>query len=161
MHVARVFGLWGSLFVFTQCLAGPLLLVMALILTLRTESFLRRCMHATGTIEKNVLVVERSDNGSVETSYVPAFSFEGNDGRTYTVTSSNSSAPPEFAVGQKVGIFYEPSDPATAKIDSFLQLWTMPLVLAALGVISSFVGYGLVLLLRWRKVKLVPSLAQA
>ena len=161
MHVARVFGLWGRLFVFTQCVVGPILLIMALILTLRTENFLRRCIHVPGTIDKNVLVVERNDDGSVKTTYAPVFTFYGNDGRTYTVTSSNSSAPPEFAAGQKVEVLYEPSDPATARIDSFLQLWTTPMVLAVLGVISSFVGYGFVLLLRWRKLKLIPSLAQA
>ena len=159
MHVARVFGFWGRLFVATQCLVGPMLLAISLIWALYTESFLHRSVATTGTIVRNVLVQERRADDSVTSTYAPVFSFSANDGRTYTVTSSSSSSPPEFAVGQQVRVLYVPDNPATAKIDSVLQLWMMPMVLVFLGIICSLVGYGLLLFLRRRKVKLIPTLA--
>jgi hypothetical protein len=161
MRVVRVFGLWGRLFVFAQCVAGPILVGISLILTVRTEVFLHRCIPTSGTIERNVLIVERNGDGSVNSTYAPVFRFTSRDGRAYTVTSGSSSSPPEFAAGQHVRVLYEPSDPTAATIDSFLQLWMKPIVLAGVGIASSALGYGLLFVLRRRKVRLIPSLAQS
>jgi hypothetical protein len=75
------------------------------------------------------------------TSYAPRFTFKNDYGRAYTVTSSVQSNPPEFAVGEQVRVRYIRSNPSSAKLDSFWQLWLVPFVCTSLGIFFSGAGY--------------------
>jgi hypothetical protein len=112
---------------------------------INTALFLRRCVSADGVVAA-LHPVRDAENGS--TTYSPTFRFNSPDGATYTITSSTSSNPPEFAVGQHVRVLYLASKPANARIDSFTQLWFMAIALTAGGVLLALLGY---ILLRYER----------
>jgi hypothetical protein len=95
------------------------------------------------------------DDGGVM-NYAPVFSFTAENGQTYTVRSGVATNPPGFAEGDAVRILYSRSDPGSAKIDSFWQLWTMTVILASLGLFFSVPGY---LLLRYERKRNRETLA--
>lgn len=112
---------------------------------LDTAVFLHRCISADGVIV-TLNPVQNEQNGV--TSYSPTFQFKSPNGATYTITSSTASNPPEFIVGQRIQVLYLASDPANARIASFLQLWFMAIMFAIGGVLLALLGY---LLLRYER----------
>jgi hypothetical protein len=125
------------------CCAGAGFLLAALAVSAHTVLFVRRAVHATGTVVSNVTVESRSDaDGSVRTTFAPQFTFKGADGRSHTVISSISSYPAAFAIGQTVPVLYDPNHPASAKIDTFSQIWGLAVGFFAGGAAASSVGFG-------------------
>jgi hypothetical protein len=107
--------------------------------------FLYRSFAATGTIESLVPVF---DQQSGATNYAPVFTFKTPDGHSYAVKADVASNPPGFTMGQTVNVLYLRSDPTTAKLDSFMQLWFMAIILVAVGISLSGMGY---LFLRYKR----------
>lgn len=91
------------------------------------------------SVEATVIALEesRSTEGSGVT-YAPVVKYDVG-GQTYTFTSSNSSSPPSYEVGERVALRYDPADPAWAQIDSWTELWLLPLILGATAVIVAVV----------------------
>jgi hypothetical protein len=56
------------------------------------------------------------------------------------VRSEVIADPPEFRVGQKVTVYYDPQHPQTARIDSWRQLWVGALMWIVLGSVFGLVG---------------------
>jgi hypothetical protein len=110
-----------------------------------TGIFLLRSDSAPGKIVR-IEPRTNAEDGSV--NYLPVFIFTASDGRTYTVASGVASDPPEFEEGQDVRVLYLKSDPQSARIGTFLQLWFVTLVCSALGVFFSLMGF---LLFRWER----------
>jgi hypothetical protein len=129
-------------------LVGFVLLGLAAFFTWRTSAFIQRSQTATGIVTALVPVTSRDSDSKQTTDYAPVFSFRTENGQTYTVTSSTSSNPPSFAVNEDVTVLYDPADPQQARIDSFVQLWLVPVILGSIGIISFIVGFGFVFLLR-------------
>jgi hypothetical protein len=124
------------------CALGTGFLVVAVALAGNTLLFLSITIPATGTVVSNVRVENRDANsGQTTIEFAPEFTVAGADGKTYTVTSATSSNPPEFAEGQAVRVLYNPMNPGTARIDSFLQLWFLPILFGAVGVVFATIGY--------------------
>lgn len=71
-------------------------------------------------------------------TYTPVIRYEV-DGRAYTFTSSNSSDPPAYKVSQRVGIIYDPAEPARARVNSWRELWLMPVILGAAALVVAAV----------------------
>ena len=132
---------WGLLSRWALCILGTGFLVASIALTGNTLLFLRTSVTATGTVVSNVRVEQRDSDGQVSINFAPEFTFAGADGKAYTVTSATSSNPPEFAEGQAVRVLYDPMNPGTARIDSFLQLWFMPILFGAFGAVFGGIGY--------------------
>ena len=44
-------------------------------------------------------------------------------GDVHRVTSATGSGRPVRAVGEKIGVFFDPASPAVARIDHFLEVW--------------------------------------
>lgn len=133
--------IWGFLFRWSLCVMGTLWLVAALAMAVHTLRFLRTSVAATGTVVSNIRIEQRDSDGQVTTNFAPEFTFSSADSRSYTVTSATSSNPPEFAEGQQVRVLYSPANPGNARIDSFRQLWFLPIVLAAFGFFASAIGF--------------------
>lgn len=74
-------------------------------------------------------------------NYAPTFRFKAENGRAYSVTSDVASNPPIFAVGQEVPVRYIGSNPMSAEIDSFWQLWLVAVVCSGLGMFFAGAGY--------------------
>lgn len=123
------------------CGVGTVFLLVAVALAGNMLLFLRISIAETGTVVSNVRVEQRDSDGQATIAFKPEFTFTGADGKTYTVTSATGSNPPEFAEGQTVRVLYNPMNPGTAKIDSFTQLWFMPILFGAFGVVLSAIGY--------------------
>ena len=91
-------------------------------------------------------IVSHSDDADQHESitYAPVFNFKAADGASYTVSSDAGSSPPGFAVGETVRVLYSQSNPSVAKIDTFAQLWLMPMIFGCLG--AGAIAAGLLLL---------------
>ena len=133
-----------SLFIAARVLflAGFALLCIAAFLTWRTSSFIQRSQTAAGTITALVPVSQH------EITYAPVFSFKTADGQAWSVRSHTSSNPPDFAVNDSVTVLYDPSDPQHAQIDTFGQLWFVPILLGSMGTFSFIMAAGFVFTLR-------------
>jgi hypothetical protein len=108
----------------------------------KTARFRKRSI-ATEGIVCDFQVRETSEGDEV---YHPIFRYRARNGHEYTICSDTGTDPPGFKKGQSVGIFYNPDNPADARIDTFAQLWLAPLVLGALGVLFCLVGVLLVVI---------------
>jgi hypothetical protein len=61
------------------------------------------------------------------------------DGRAYTYKGVGSN-PPRYTVGQKVPILYKPGRHDAARINSFFDLWLIPLVFGGSGSVFAVMG---------------------
>ena len=73
-------------------------------------------------------------------TFVPVFEFKDGEGGSHRVTSSVSSRPAAYDVGEKVAVLYSPGDPEDARIDSFFSLWGGPCALAVVGFLFTLVS---------------------
>ena len=110
------------------------------------EIFLHRSVAADGSVV-GLVPVQNQDDGQM--NYAPTFTFTAADGKLYTLTSGTASNPPGFTVGQPVKVLYIKGDPSGAKLDTFWQLWFIPVVFESLGVV--FTGMGLLFLRHLRR----------
>jgi Protein of unknown function (DUF3592) len=135
----------------TFCFTGPVFLIMSAYFAMRTEDFVTRSVSATATVVGNVPIQTRnSTTGQTSTTYAPQFTFLANDGQRYTVTSSVSTDPPAFEVGQSVNARYIPGEAGSAKLDTLWQMWSAALGFAIGGAFLTLVGFGWTLL-AWRR----------
>jgi hypothetical protein len=88
-----------------------------------------------------------SDRSGV--TYSPIIRYEA-EGRTHTFTSSNSSYPPAYEIGERVALLYDSADPSRARIDSWWELWLMPVMLGGAALIVA-VAINAVMLISYRR----------
>jgi len=74
------------------------------------------------------------------TSYCPQVQFTTGDGRIITFTSPNGSSRRPYRIGATVKVLCAPSDPATATIKSFSNLYLLPIVALIFGVAFALIG---------------------
>jgi hypothetical protein len=109
------------------CVAGPLLLILALGAAVQRGALVIFGLHAEAT------VVGMRSMGATAVNYAPVFQFTANDGRTHTVSSDVYGKDSAVRYGERIAVLYSPEHPESARIDSFAQLWTLPLVLGVVG----------------------------
>jgi hypothetical protein len=80
---------------------------------------------------------EDSDGSGV---YRPLVEFVDAGGSRRTFLSSYGSYPAPYDVGDKVGVLYNPADPADATVDSFGALYLGPLIVGSLGLVFALIG---------------------
>jgi DNA-directed RNA polymerase subunit RPC12/RpoP len=93
--------------------------------------FLNEAISAEGTvIELKEHISQDSENGKSIT-YKPQIRYSTRDGETETFVASIGSNPPLYNVGDKVKVLYryKNGQAVDAKIDSFLSVWLVPLIL--------------------------------
>jgi hypothetical protein len=103
-----------------------------------TWQFIGGAVAADGVV---MALEERWDSDDSDYTYYPRVAFETEDRRRIEFTSDTGSRPPSFDVGERVRVLFDPVRPEAARIDSFLQLWLLPLVLGGIGTV--FAGFGL------------------
>jgi len=129
------------------------LLGVAGFFTFNTLRFLDRSVSVRGTITALVPVIRSSsdqDAGGSRITFAPEFSFKAADGRVFSVTSTFSSNPASFDVGDTVSVLYQPDRPEHARIDSFGQLWGISLIVGGIG--SAFLAVALAVILHLRRI---------
>lgn len=102
--------------------------------------FIRASAAADGHI-----VELRRKPGSSRISLAPTFRFTAQNGVSYTVMSNIYEKPPTYVPGGSVPVLYPPDQPASARIDSFWQLWMPQFVLGVVGAGFSFIPLAVVL----------------
>ena len=106
-----------------------------------TRRFVTASASATGTVTDSVGRWYRNpgDEPGVSRLSHPLVRFVTGDGRTVEFESQvGSNLAPK--VGQQVTVLYDPLRPEEAKIKSFMMLWALPSIFAALGVFLLFPG---------------------
>ena len=115
---------------------GFLLAALALLFWLRTRAFLGTAQKAQGTVIRMVYSSD-SDGGG---GYSPVYTFRTMSGQVIEVTDRMSSNPPQFKEGQIVDVLYDPENPNRARINKWLNLYFVPLLLGFLGLVFGGIG---------------------
>jgi hypothetical protein len=114
----------GYVFIGSFCLAGPLLLMLALV-----KGAQRAALVISGASAQATVIGER-ESGS---TYAPVFQFTASDGRSYTVSSDVYAQESAIQFGERLQVLYRPDHPESARIDAFAPLWMLPLVVGVVG----------------------------
>lgn len=132
--VARLIG-----FIFGGIGLGTL--AIAFVFAINTTLFISQSTTANGTVTNG----GDTSSGRKVTALIQ---FTAANGQAVQFRSAVASNPPEFQTGQKVKVFYKPSDPAgSAQVDSLISLWFWSLLFGFLGLV--FAAIGLVSLIIW------------
>ena len=126
---------------------GLAALTGAAMLYMKTHTFLLLAAQTTGTVVDFVTVesAPRSSSGgvSIQTStstYAPVVEFTAENGSDYKFTSSISTYPPAYDLGETVDVLYDTENPGNASINSFFSLWGGVLITGGLGLLFATVG---------------------
>lgn len=96
-------------------------------------SFLsNRTFVARAVMTQAVVTRIHREGSMVSSSGYPVFRFTDRQGRTHEVRSGVGSDPPDYRVGDRIAVLYDPDDPQTARVDSLLYRY-----------LGAFVGGGL------------------
>lgn len=126
----------GYLFVGVLCAPPVILLAIALTTAIPRVAFVYNAITTDGKI-----VAKRCPNQATRHGYqcLPIFRFTASDGQPYTVESSTGGNYSDFVIGRRIKVLYLNDHPQTARIDSFSQLWVVPLIFFFLsGVFAIF-----------------------
>lgn len=140
---ALVGRLIGYVFIGSFCIAGPLLLLLALGTAVQRTALVLSGLRAQAT------VVGARASGSTRVTYAPVFEFTARDGRSYTVMSDVYGEESEIHFGSRLRVLYWPDRPQAARIDGFEPLWILPLVLGAVG--AGFSVVPAIVLVSWMR----------
>lgn len=124
-------------------LVGGLLAMIGVFLFIRTRIFISKAQKVKGTVIQMVYSRSSSSSGGGG-GYAPVYQFRTVDGQTIVMHDSLSSNPPQFQVGQEIDILYDPANPQKARINKWMNLYFVSLLLGGMGLI--FGGVGVVLL---------------
>jgi hypothetical protein len=154
---------WMNLFLRFFCrvwlVCGLATLLVGLGFATYTSVWLLRSVPGQGTVIDLVPNVPGQgtviDDGDGNISYCARFKFKAHDGNVYVATAGLATNPPSFEIGEDVRVRYLPTDPKSAKLSYFWQLWFEPVLCAGLGTL--FTGAGYLLLRRERRSSLRSS----
>lgn len=104
-----------------------------------TREFLGNAVSANGVV---IDLEEHWDSDDSSYTYYPRVRFQTEGGQAYEFTGDVGSSPAAFDVGEEVRVLFDPADPSGARIDSFMQLWFVSVILGGLGLVFSIVGGG-------------------
>lgn len=102
-----------------------------------TWRFIGGAIAADGVV---IALEERWSSADGDYTYFPQVAFETEDRRRFEFTGDTGSRPAAFDIGEPVRVLFDPARPETARIDSFFQLWLLPLILGGLGTVFSAFG---------------------
>ena len=133
----------GGILSYLFLLIGIGLLAGAGYIYSRTSDFVANASKAQGAV-----VALRSG--------APEVKFRTHDGREVQFTSSVSSKPPSYSVGETVEVLYRKERPDDAEINAWMTLWLGVIVLGGMG--SGFSLVGAALVFSWGRKKTDPGI---
>jgi hypothetical protein len=104
----------------------------------QTSSELERGVRAQGTVVENRLVSEQRE-GNEEHAYLPVVEYRDQGGNAVRFTDGAGSLPPDYAVGERVELSFDPTNPSRARIVSWKRSWLVPTILIVAGLLPSTV----------------------
>jgi hypothetical protein len=120
-----IFPLFGTVFL----LVGAVLLLGVAFVTVNS-------LEKAGGIRVEGVVVEANDNQT------PVVEFRTREGQRIRIEGGISASPTPYRVGERIGVFYDPTDPSAALIDSFLERWFLSLLFGGFATVFTLVGAG-------------------
>ena len=123
------------------------MLVASFLVFSNTTRFISRAVEADGRVTELERSRSSSSSGS-STTYRPVVEFTTATGKRIEFVSSVGSSPPSHRVGEAVKVLYKPTDPQSARIKSFFQLWFGFLIVFALGLVFAAIGLGMIFVRR-------------
>jgi len=121
----------------SACLvAGGIALCVAFGLGVRRVVFLRSAQ----SVESVVVSMVYANYEGGETRYGPQFEFISKDGKRIVITPFEPAERPEYQMGQKALVLYDPRNPSEAFLDSFWELWGVSIGFAAPAAVLLFFG---------------------
>lgn len=119
---------------------GLALCVVTAVLWLRTRTFIRESVSASGRVVE--LEYGEGLGGRSGGGHITVFTFVDAAGQSHTNRAGAAQSPPTHQVGDTVTVLYAPNDPAVARIQGFRTLWVVHTFLGGFG--FAFTGIGLV-----------------
>ncbi len=101
-------------------------------------SSLESYQKTTGTVVEMREVPETENSG---VTYAPVIKFSDEKGREFRHSSSHSSDPPAYKIGERVELFYDKGDPESAFINSFWGKWWGTIILFTCPAVLFPVGF--------------------
>jgi len=95
----------------------------------------RNWISAPGTVVDNVVVARATG-----AAYSPVVEFRTMEGQTVRFTDSTGTVPPEYEVGAKVKVLYDPNDARHGQIVSWERLWLGPTLLTGSGLLPVLIA---------------------
>jgi hypothetical protein len=133
----------GSIF----SVVGAGMLAVAAVSAWNTQGFLAHATRGDG-------VVVALEGGE---TLAPVVEFTARDGTPVRFRTGMSSSPPDYSVGDPVGVLYDEAAPDDARIDAFMHLWFLATLMLGMGSIFGAVGFFL-LYLPWRHARIAQEL---
>lgn len=109
----------------------------------KTTNLVSRGVKTTATVAR--LIEVSSDDGY---TYKAVFEFTDRNDTNYQLTSSVSSNPPMYKVGERVKVVYNANDPEEVKVVSFWGLYSWSVVLCCIACPLIIIGGGYLLYAR-------------
>jgi len=103
-----------------------------------TARELSTSVRTDGTVVDNRLTSDRRD-GIDEHAYVPELEFHDASGRVIRFTDGVGSLPPDYAIGERVPIAYQRSQPSRARIVSWKRLWLAATIFLVAGLLPGVI----------------------
>jgi hypothetical protein len=103
-----------------------------------TRTFLATAVTAPG--EVIALERRRSSQSSGGGTYYPVVQFQLPNGERVRFEGQVGSAPPAYQEGQRVEVLYNPEQPRSARIRSFLELWFLATLFTGMGGLFLLIG---------------------
>jgi Protein of unknown function (DUF3592) len=112
--------------------------LLSLALLLKTAVFVGQFEVTTGRIVRIEYRGGRSD------SWIPIYSYLNSSGVALHREEMVGSRATRWSVGQQVRVRFRPSDPSDATLDSFRDLWSVPLMIFgfSVGLLAFFIWLG-------------------
>jgi hypothetical protein len=120
-----------ALLAFALCLFSLALLV-------KTAAFVGQSEVTTGRIDRIEYRGGRSE------SWVPIFSYQNSSGVAFQREGMLGGRATRWSIGEQVGVRFRPSDPSDATLDTFRDLWSVPLMVFgfSVGLLAFFIWLG-------------------
>ena len=125
--------------------AGVAFLGLFLFLVFSTVKFIDSAVEVPGVVIKLIGSSDAGDDGlgytsSGAVSYKPLVRFEARNGRYYEFAPTDGGSFMSYAVGAHISVLYLPNDPYAAKINSFIGVWYIVLLVGVISLLCLLVG---------------------
>lgn len=119
-------------------LVGTLLYAVGIVSFVNAFTLSRIGAHARGTVFEDVQKTSTDKHGNPYVLHYPHVMFIVPDQGVYTFISDSGSSSLGYPVGQGVPVIYDSAHPSTARINDFMNMWFMPLVLLGMAALILF-----------------------
>jgi hypothetical protein len=145
MKKASLWALITALVIFV--LIGFALLGLGVYLLHNETAYLQKAERTTAVVTDNKLYPYAGQYSQDYTYYCSEFQFRTKDGQDVTVEENNGcgklDGPPDYQIGQKVDLYYDPQDPGNFQIPDFTGQYSAAVAATVAGGLFVLVGLGI------------------